>query len=549
MAETPLKLEIQLSSLIERNVQNTVSEIAQLLRGSLAGLRAELTRKRRQNQTLSAELRQLEESLRAERRQLCPASPAGERSSKEPSRSSEGAGEGCAVEDGGGVPEPEEGPRTRHDRGPARAPDKEGVRSQGRSQRDDSGASFYVIEIDPSAIDLQFVLPSPVVPAEPLGSEHGSTDGDPGDLLRISHAGSPRVNGHLELEPGGTPPGLPEPPAGARAPCGGDSQPPWLSGDADLAAGVLSQAEGPADGWCAWTAERASVCSSPCDECQAGAPEGDGVPLFGSQPSDQKPETPESDTAAPDEQDELFAGGEEPQRFSRTPVPHAQTGPGQTLPPGHSASGSEPPTPAQSPGFQMELRRSKESPSLHGGPLTQEPAAGYHCPHCGKKLSSSYSVRRHLQIHMRDRFRCAECGKTFGYLSSLDRHKRIHSRPDEPPGKICGPPAGHVRRLRRRRGRNPLGCIHCEEPASRRNSLPPHRAAQHPKRRRPAEPPVPQKDAEAGGKPRFPCGQCHKSFTRRYSLKRHLSAHTAHGPPPAPGRTQELGQGGERSRR
>ena len=72
----------------------------------------------------------------------------------------------------------------------------------------------------------------------------------------------------------------------------------------------------------------------------------------------------------------------------------------------------------------------------------------HHCDSCGKSLSSSSSLQKHMLIHTGEKpYSCDLCGKTFSQASTLNVHRRTHTGEKPYSCDLCGKTFRQAREL------------------------------------------------------------------------------------------------------
>ncbi|XP_036412858.1 zinc finger protein 850-like [Colossoma macropomum] len=148
---------------------------------------------------------------------------------------------------------------------------------------------------------------------------------------------------------------------------------------------------------------------------------------------------------------------------------------------------------------------------------TNKQKPGFLCPACGKQLSSSESLKRHMRVHNGEkrggaltakgnpevrqgaqskerRHKCPDCGKAFPFPSMIKYHQRIHT------------------------GEKPHSCSHCGMSFRQKGHLQRHEA-------------IHTGGSTSQQKPPFPCPTCGKQLSCSETLKRHMRIHTGEKPP------------------
>ncbi|GAB1293218.1 Zinc finger protein 963 [Apodemus speciosus] len=155
----------------------------------------------------------------------------------------------------------------------------------------------------------------------------------------------------------------------------------------------------------------------------------------------------------------------------------------------------------------------KTSVYAHGG----SPTVGkvYECNVCGKALSSSTALQRHVIVHTERLYECTYCGKAFRYPKYLRLHERIHTGEKPYECKQCGKafrfPGALPLHEKIHTGEKPYECKQCGKAFRFPGSLPLH------------------EKIHTGEKP-YECKQCGKAFRRHYHLQLHERIHTGEKP-------------------
>ncbi|NP_001395692.1 zinc finger protein 866 [Rattus norvegicus] len=155
----------------------------------------------------------------------------------------------------------------------------------------------------------------------------------------------------------------------------------------------------------------------------------------------------------------------------------------------------------------------KTSVYAHGGSRTM--GRFYECNICGKALSSSTSLQRHVIIHTERLYECTYCGKAFRYPKYLRLHERIHTGEKPYECKQCGKafrfPGALPLHEKIHTGEKPYECKQCGKAFRFPGSLPLH------------------EKIHTGEKP-YECEQCGKAFRRHSHLQLHEKIHTGEKP-------------------
>ncbi|XP_028641979.1 zinc finger protein 709-like [Grammomys surdaster] len=155
----------------------------------------------------------------------------------------------------------------------------------------------------------------------------------------------------------------------------------------------------------------------------------------------------------------------------------------------------------------------KTSVYAHGGSPTMGKL--YECNICGKALSSSTLLQRHVIIHTERLYECTYCGKAFRYPKYLRLHERIHTGEKPYECKQCGKafrfPGALPLHEKIHTGEKPYECKQCGKAFRFPASLPLH------------------EKIHTGEKP-YECKQCGKTFRRQYHLQLHEKIHTGEKP-------------------
>ncbi|XP_033120382.1 zinc finger protein 91-like [Anneissia japonica] len=141
----------------------------------------------------------------------------------------------------------------------------------------------------------------------------------------------------------------------------------------------------------------------------------------------------------------------------------------------------------------------------------------FQCNSCDKKFATKWHLSQHEQVHSIGKcFQCQECGNKYTQKSHLDRHKFSHSENSvkcENCSRMFANGSELLAHRCKKENQKPtrFACELCHKTFSRKNDLKRHLFLHN------------------GNKP-FPCSYCTKSFVTRWLLKHHERSHTGERP-------------------